>query len=449
MSRMIRFMGLLGCLLSLGSLDISAQDTFSIVAVDTATGEVGGAGASCLDATAIATGAAVISQLVPGRGAIHTQSFYLSANQLNARNRMLAGDSPQEIIAWLIANDAQGNPTQRQYGIADFDSSGQPRAAAFTGVNCLDYKGQIEGVHYAIQGNILLGPQVLDSMEARFLAATGSLAERLMAALQGANIPGADSRCLSEGVSSQSAFIRVARPNNPYGNNHLDLVVAQTPFGVEPIDSLQVLFDGWSPPSGAFALSPATIAIGMDSLVQGDSQVYWICAGDSLTASGNQNVYLLEDSARLRLSSGSGNRVYLKAGARVNAQGALQTQIYYQPGSIIAVPGIAPRYFSTDSVVFDLTDAPLPGCAGGATALAHPAGWQANWQAHTRQLSLQDSGHTLRQVELIDLKGQTVWQQDLKPGTTRQFQLPDFPAGIYLLRLSGSPGQFTQRIFLP
>lgn len=222
-----------------------AQDTFSIVAVDTITGEIGGAGASCIDESAIPGGVLIISDIIPGRGTIHTQSYWNATNQQNAHNRMMEGMSPEEIIAWLVANDVQNNPQVRQYGITDFDSLGNPRSAAFTGTNCLNYKNHIVGPNYAIQGNILLGQQILDSMEARFLNTEGMLAEKLMAALQGANVPGADTRCLNQGTSSLSAFVRVALPDDPPGSFWCDLVVPSTPYAVEPIDSLQVLFDQW------------------------------------------------------------------------------------------------------------------------------------------------------------------------------------------------------------
>lgn len=222
-----------------------AQDTFSIVAVDTITGEIGGAGASCIDESAIPGGVLIISDIIPGRGTIHTQSYWNATNQQNAHNRMMEGMSPEEIIAWLVANDVQNNPQVRQYGIADFDSMGHPRSAAFTGTNCLNYKNHIVGPNYAIQGNILLGQHILDSMEARFLNTEGMLAEKLMAALQGANVPGADTRCLNQGTSSLSAFVRLALPDDPPGSFWCDLVVPSTPYAVEPIDSLQVLFDQW------------------------------------------------------------------------------------------------------------------------------------------------------------------------------------------------------------
>ena len=230
---------------SLFTLHSIAQDTFSIVAIDTVTGEIGSAGASCIDDTQLPGGAIIISDILPGRGAIHTQAYYLSTNQQNAHARMEEGMSPQEIIDWLVENDAGNNPSRRQYGIVDLDSSGHPRSAAFTGANCQNYKNHITGPNYSIQGNILLGPEVLSQMEAGFLFSQGSLAEKLMAALQGANMPGADSRCAGEGVSSLSAFIRMARPSDTTGVFYLDLNVPSTPYGVEPIDSLQVLFDEW------------------------------------------------------------------------------------------------------------------------------------------------------------------------------------------------------------
>jgi uncharacterized Ntn-hydrolase superfamily protein len=227
----------------------STQDTFSIVAVDTITGEIGSAGASCLDDNGFpgSNGAIIISDILPGRGAIHTQSYWLAANQANARMKMEEGLSPQEIITWLKANDSEGQFGQlkRQYGIIDFDAQGKPRSAAHTGNSCFAWKGHKLGTTYAIQGNILLGAQILDSMEVRFLAATGTLADRLMACMQGANVPGADSRCLANGTSSLSAFLRVAKPTDADNALYLDLNVPSLPTGMEPIDSLQSLYNQW------------------------------------------------------------------------------------------------------------------------------------------------------------------------------------------------------------
>ncbi len=241
---------LLFLLCFVSAIRLNAQDTFSIVAVDTITGEIGSAGASCLDNIQFpgSNGAIIISDILPGRGAIHTQSYWNATNQANARLRMEEGLSPTQVIAWLKANDVQGGFSwiNRQYGIIDLDAQGHPRSAALTGSSCLDWKGHKTGINYSIQGNILLGAQILDSMEARFLGATGTLADRLMACLQGANVPGADSRCLNNGTSSLSAFLRVAKPTDNEDDLWLDLNVPSLPAGMEPIDSLQRLYDAWT-----------------------------------------------------------------------------------------------------------------------------------------------------------------------------------------------------------
>ena len=219
---------------------LSAQDTFSICAVDTATGEVGSAGASCIDAIQIGNtiGCALISDVHPGVGVIHSQAYYITPNQLYAQSLMNLGLSPQQIIDSLQVNDAQNNPAIRQYGVVKFNGPSSV-AAAYTGSSCSSYANHIVGPNYAIQGNILLGPQILDSMEARFLNTQGDLACKLMAAMQGANVPGADTRCISSGNSSLSSFLRVANSTVLT----IDLIVPSGPYGFEPIDSLQILFN--------------------------------------------------------------------------------------------------------------------------------------------------------------------------------------------------------------
>ena len=97
----------------------------------------------------------------------------------------------------------------------------------------------------SIQGNILLGPQILDSMQLRFLNTTGDLACKLMAALQGAKVVGADTRCTQYSISSYSAFIRVANSSDVAGSLHLDISVNTYPGNNDPIDSLQILFQQW------------------------------------------------------------------------------------------------------------------------------------------------------------------------------------------------------------
>ena len=249
------FMKIRNCLIAVLMLLIysgaNAQDTFSIIAVDSVTGEVGSAGASCVGyiIPTYPHGAQIISYVLPGTGAIHTQAAWDATNQQNATTRMLAGDSPAQIISFVTLNDAGGNSSTRQYGVVDLNS-GHPRSAGFTGVNCINYKNHITGPGYSIQGNILFGQQVLDSIETRFLNTPGSLAVKLMSALQGAKILGADTRCASHNTSSLSSFIRVAQTGDTAGNFYLDLYMAYPngiigALAVDPIDSLQTLFDTW------------------------------------------------------------------------------------------------------------------------------------------------------------------------------------------------------------
>ena len=226
---------------------LHAQDTFSIVAADSTTREVGSAGASCVDLfSAGISDATFLGDLLPDTGAINTQAFYLPANQINARTRMRAGDSPGQIIGWLTKNDAQDNSSIRQYGIVGFTDT-NVSAAGFTGVNTNDYKnhitGNIDGIYYSIQGNILLGQEILDSMEYRFRNENGDLACRLMAALQGAKVVGADTRCAPDGTSSLFAYVKMAQPSDAYGNPSFSISLrTRDNNGIEPIDSLQSIF---------------------------------------------------------------------------------------------------------------------------------------------------------------------------------------------------------------
>jgi len=217
----------------------TAQDTFSICAYDSITGQLGSAGATCIQAQ---TSAVIISDIVAGVGVVHTQAAYLQQNRTYAHSLLVFGLPPQQIIDSMIAHDYAGDPSIRQYGVVDANGN----SAGFTGINCMDYKNHITGPGYSIQGNILLGQVVLDSMESRFLNTTGDLACRLMSAMQGAKMIGADSRCTSLGISAVSAFIRVANPGDTGTNPlYLNISLNTYPNYTEPIDSLQERFDLW------------------------------------------------------------------------------------------------------------------------------------------------------------------------------------------------------------
>ncbi len=223
---------------------IFGQHTFSIVAIDSITKEVGSAGATCGDAVLWpgTRGAVLISDIIPGLGAIHTQSYWNEQNQDQAHEKLIEGYTAEEIISWLTYNDAENNPSVRQYGAITLIND-SIKSDAYTGENCFDYKNHIIGDNYAIQGNILLGQSILDSMESRFLNTPGTLSEKLMASLQGAKVIGADTRCYDSQVSSLSAFLRVAKSDDPPNDFYIDIIVEATPDLIDPIDVIQEEFN--------------------------------------------------------------------------------------------------------------------------------------------------------------------------------------------------------------
>lgn len=215
----------------------SAHATFSICAVDPATGEVGSAGASCI------SGSIILSDVHPGVGVVHTQSYWNAENQAYARALMDAGIPPDAIIDSLVAHDAQDAPEFRQYGIVDLVGGG--RSAAFTGSSCIDHASDHTEPTFAVAGNILIGPGIIADMELAFETTDGTLADRLMAALIAANVPGADTRCLDDDKPAISAFLRVARPDDPDDDLTLDLNVNNTSSSQNPIDLLAEAYDEW------------------------------------------------------------------------------------------------------------------------------------------------------------------------------------------------------------
>jgi uncharacterized Ntn-hydrolase superfamily protein len=297
------------CLFFLKASPVLSQHTFSICAIDTLTGEVGTAGASCVDASSGSpTGAAIISSIHPGVGAIHTQAAYLPQNQAYGDALMNRGKLPKEIIDSLVANDANLDASQRQYGVVRI-SNGHSSSAAYSGTSCPNYYNTLTGSNYSIQGNTLLGAGVLDSMRSRFLHTQGDLACKLMAAMQGAKVVGADVRCTSSGNSSLSSFLRVACPNDVSPHYKLNLVVPQGPYGYEPIDSLQKLFSKAHPSCSVpltCSLSTGNEAVTMPSL---SLQANPNPAGDNtwFYIRGAGNVH-----AEIELYSAAGQRIFIK-----------------------------------------------------------------------------------------------------------------------------------------
>jgi len=166
-------------------------------------------------------------------GAIATQS-YANVKYRPDGLRMLAdGKSAQQTLNTLLAAD-EGRD-QRQAGIVD--ASG--RAATFTGPACHDWAGGVAGNGAAIQGNILVGPQVVDAMQQSWLASDpdAPLARRLLAALRAGDDAGGDRR------GRESASLLVVTAGGGYGGGNDLLIDLRVDDHVAPCVELERLLD--------------------------------------------------------------------------------------------------------------------------------------------------------------------------------------------------------------
>lgn len=212
-------------------LNSSLFGTFSIVAVDTVTREVGVAAASCVEGGGIMD----ICHVESDKGAFIVQARFSIINLSNGRNLLNQGNSAETIIQELIKNDGQVGV--RQYGIVTLDE--KERSAAYTGDQNPGWKGHIVGPNYSIQGNTLAGEHICKNMETAFIETEGPLPLKLMAALQAAKQPGADRRCSSS--SSLCACIKIAYPADE--RNHKPIRIEVADVDGDPIDALQEKFD--------------------------------------------------------------------------------------------------------------------------------------------------------------------------------------------------------------
>ncbi|HEY3497414.1 MAG TPA: DUF1028 domain-containing protein [Polyangiaceae bacterium] len=218
-----------------------AHATYSIVAADTATREVGGSGTSCLSGADVY----IIYGSVPGVGAVHTQATYSSTVHDRAVELVREGLAPADVIDALDDTSLDPDVRLRQFGVVDVSG----RTAGFTGTGARAYagdrQGRLDDFRYSAQGNILTSEAVLSQAAAAFEAPACDLAERLMRALEAGGERGeGDSRCTaSRGIPSDSAFVQVDRPNEAAGS-YLELHV-ESSGDRNPLPLLRAEFDAW------------------------------------------------------------------------------------------------------------------------------------------------------------------------------------------------------------
>ena len=219
----------------------TALATYSIVAADRATRQVGGAVTSCVAPSSVAG----VYGSAPGRGAVASQAASNRAGRDRAVQLLLMDVAPEQIITTLTSPAFDTGAARRQYGVVDMMGRAAGHSGTGNGVFSNDIQGDVEGFTYAIQGNILTGAPVLSQAQAAFQRDDAcDLAERLMRALEaGAANNQGDRRCTVAGAPSDSAFIQVDRPGEPAGS-YLRLSVV-TPRRTNPIPGLRTQFDAW------------------------------------------------------------------------------------------------------------------------------------------------------------------------------------------------------------
>lgn len=158
--------------------------TFSIVAADPTTGEVGCA----VQSKYFAIGA-VTPWVRAGVGAVATQAMGVVArNGQRALSELAAQVDPAAALDQALAEDADRE--LRQLGAVSADG----RAAAFTGRDCSEWAGHLVGDGFAVQGNMLANADVLAAMRSAFLDVLAPLPERMVAALEAGQAAGGDRR---------------------------------------------------------------------------------------------------------------------------------------------------------------------------------------------------------------------------------------------------------------
>ena len=214
----------LGVLFSQTFSESTPVHTYSIVAFDEETGELG---------VAVQSHWFSVGFLVPwakaGVGAVATQSFVKVDYGPEGLNRMEHGQSAEEALTSLLAED--DGEAVRQVAMIDVKGS----VAAHTGTKCIYAAGHQIGKNYSVQANLMEKETVWPSMANAFERSNGDLAEKMMAALEAAETEGGDIR------GKQSAAMLIVS-GNPTGIPWKDVVMdIRVDDHAEPLKELKRL----------------------------------------------------------------------------------------------------------------------------------------------------------------------------------------------------------------
>ena len=211
--------------------------TFSILAFDPATGEIGGA----VQSRVFSVGNGVLSAEA-GVGAAATQAIVDVAYGPRAIALLRQGIAPEQVVKSIWGSDPDPRPQDwtkegRQFAVIDAKGN----VYAYTGPKATPWAGNkscsAQGSHCTAQGNILAGPAVVDSMVAFFERTKGHLAYRLVAALEGGQLAGGDKR------GQQSAALVIVKKDGGVWLHNDTVLRLQVDDNPEPIKELRRLVE--------------------------------------------------------------------------------------------------------------------------------------------------------------------------------------------------------------
>ena len=218
---------------------LPARATWSIVGVDPVTREVGVAVATCVPEPNGSRILPEVAGLAPDIGALAAQAQFNQATRDRALSLLRAGRTPEEILSEV--NEADRGAASRQYGLVTLLHG----AAHYTGSSAGRWAGAEHDDVASAQGNILVGPEVVDDALRAFQQTQpceDTLADKLLRALEAGARRGGDSRCPTE-QAALVAVLRVAGPSEDGDDPALNLLVS-SPLGAEsPVALLRQAYE--------------------------------------------------------------------------------------------------------------------------------------------------------------------------------------------------------------
>jgi len=261
-------------LIALLAIPASAFATWSVIAVDRSTGRIVIASATCVNGDDMFL-PGVQAVVVPGKGVAACQSAVDNThqNQMLVFRELQKGTDPRQIVEMLSADPAFQS---RQFGIVDLQGRAAGHSGLTNGYVAQDMQGQVPGteIFYSIQGNILRPGEVVPSAVKAFVSANGAITDRVMAAMEAADLGGGDSRCgcppppadgstpkiPCDGKTAHVAYILMAEKSDTNGDSHnngnytMFIRVAQPDHGplsihegenLNPVKTLRTRYDEW------------------------------------------------------------------------------------------------------------------------------------------------------------------------------------------------------------